>query len=709
MRKAQLLALPILAAVALIGLSACGGGGGSSTTPPPNPTPSSSGLNIYPPTASVPAGGEAIFIGYVPSNSTATVTWAVTGGATNGTITTNASGQGVYTAPTSVPSPAQVAITAASSGFSGTAVVTITSAQGVAVSPAVASVDAGSQTVFAASMNGAAANVTSWEVNGTQGGDGVHGTIDTNGNYTAPLTPPPGGSTVITAVVGATSGNSTVTVVYANASFNGAYAFSYTGDDGTGYLAVAGNLNANSISGTITGTEDLLDGNGITSGQSVNGTYSIGPDGRGPVTLSTGEVWQIALSSNQHALMVNFNSSATGSGTIDQQTTTTEPFVTPQQHYVFQLAGLDVNGNPVGIAGAFTSLGNGAIQSTGNVIDINDGGSAGSNTENSVDDTSLTGSFILSPGAPAPGALSLTSNEIGETLFDTTSGSLLFDFYIVSPSHAHLIETDGNAFLSGDVYLAPTPGNAGYVANLFGAGGYAFTMGGATSTGPYGAGGVLVSGGGSSTTSTSGSTTGGVFDNNAPGLHSQNDAAIKSGSYAVDATTGRVSLSSVTTSAGSFNLVGYVAAPDPTTPDVVPPVVLLDVDANVIASGTAYLQSGETTPSGSFALNLSGVGASGASNGAEQDILGALNISGTTISGTVDINNFEVNGESLGINVSSGSAIVSVDTNGRGTATIKGANGATFQLVYYDVDPNTVLLLDTDTSRVAVGILLKQF
>lgn len=616
-----------------------------------------------------------------------------------------------------MPSPAQVAVTATSGGFSATVVVSITTPQGITVSPAVAAAAAGTLTTFTAT--GASGTVT-WEVNGTAGGDGVNGTIDQNGNYTAPLTPPPGGSTVITAAAGGASGNATVTVVYSNASFNGTYAFSYSGDDGTGYLAVAGNFTATSASATITGVEDILDFNGLTSGQSVSGTFSIGPDGRGSVTLSpTQETWQIALSSSptgiasEHALLINFGSIATtgfgtGSGTIDQQTTTTPPL--EAGNYVFQLSGLDVNGGPTGVAGSFQSLGNGAITASGNVVDINDAGSAGSNTQNTTDDTSLTGSFIPSPGVPAAGTLTLTSTDIGEEFFDTTTGTLLFDFYIVSPNHIHLIETDGNAFLSGDVYTAPKPGNSGYTASLLAAGNYSFILGGATTNGAYGAGGVLISGGASSSTSTSGSITGGVFDNNAQNAQSQSDATIKSGGFTVDATTGRVTLSSIGTNqtSGTFDLVAYVTAQDPANPNLTPPVLLLETEANVIASGVAYLQSGAANPSGSFALNLTGVATAGDT---EQDELAALNITSTGISGTMDINNAEAinNGIQLGVNISSTSSIVSIDSNGRGTAVIKAADGAVFQLAYYAVDPNTVVVLDTDSTRVSTGTMLKQF
>jgi hypothetical protein len=153
-------------------------------------------------------------------------------------------------------------------------------------------------------------------------------------------------------------------------------------------------------------------------------------------------------------------------------------------------------------------------------------------------------------------------------------------------------------------------------------------------------------------------------------------------------------------------LVAYVTATDPANPNSPAPVLLLETDANVIASGTAYLQSGVATPAGNFALNLTGVATS---SGTEQDILGELGIAGTTVTGTIDINNFEVNGQQLGLNVLNSSTIVSTDTNGRGTAAFTAADGASFQVAYYVVDQNTVVMIETDNTRVMTGTLLKQF
>jgi hypothetical protein len=688
-KSAAFVAICVLGLMCLTGCSSSGnssstgGSGGSSG----GPTPSSSGLTIYPAAPSVSVGGEVAFTGYVPSQPNSTITWAVSG-SSNGTITSG----GVYTAPSSVPTPAQVAVTATSGNFSATAVVTVAAAQGVAVSPAAAAIAAGTQTTFTATMNGAPATGVTWEVNGTAGGDGVHGTINSSGVYSAPLSPPPGGSTVITAAAGGSSGTATATIVYSDASLSGNYSFSYTGDDGSGFLGIVGQFTANPNSGTISGTEDFLDAQkGPSTGQSISGTYSIGPDGRGSVDLSgtSGEVWQIALASNQHALLVNFNPGvATGSGTIDQQTSAT-PLAAGR--YVFQLSGLNGSGSTTGIAGAFTSFGNGTLSpaSSGNVIDINQAGSA------VTDDTSLTGQFTAT-------SLSLQSS----VLTSLTGGTAKFDFYVVNARHLRLIETDGKAFTVGDVFAAPAVPSGGYLSKLLASGSYAFTMGGATKS-PYAAGGVFVSDGGGTGTTTTGNITSGVFDNNNGGVHFQLNAALKASTFGVDSNTGRIT-SSFTTAASTLNWVGYVTSPtDPTQPNSVQ-VLMLEIDSNATASGLALLQSSTAQPSGTFGLNFTGQ-ATGNSAG-EQDVLAQLGINRTTLTGTLDINNFAAGKTQLGLNIqSSSSTIASPDGNGRGTMTIVAANGASFPVAYYAVDANTVLTIETDSQRVMIGVMLKQF
>ena len=77
-------------------------------------------------------------------------------------------------------------------------------------------------------------------------------------------------------------------------------------------------------------------------------------------------------------------------------------------------------------------------------------------------------------------------------------------------------------------------------------------------------------------------------------------------------------------------------------------------------------------------------------------------------SGTLDINTF---GTTSGADpITTGSALATVDSNGRGTATLTTSDPAsTFKLVYYVIDDNTALIFDQDTTPIATGIFLRQF
>ena len=49
-------------------------------------------------------------------------------------------------------------------------------------------------------------------------------------------------------------------------------------------------------------------------------------------------------------------------------------------------------------------------------------------------------------------------------------------------------------------------------------------------------------------------------------------------------------------------------------------------------------------------------------------------------------------------------------TTGRGTAVLEGENpDITYNVVYYLIDDNTALLFDSDTARVAIGSIERQF
>ena len=166
---------------------------------------------------------------------------------------------------------------------------------------------------------------------------------------------------------------------------------------------------------------------------------------------------------------------------------------------------------------------------------------------------------------------------------------------------------------------------------------------------------------------------------------------------------------SLTTSKGTVLFAAYTfVTPSNTGAELVEIDTNNGVDG---ASGTAYQRGGVSTVQGSFALNLQGVGSAKNQAAFEQDITGQLGLvnNSTTLTGTLDINN---GGPIPGVPVQSSSTLTAPAANGRGTAQVNASGSgvtAKFNLVYYQIDSNTELLLDADTNRVASGMLLRQF
>ncbi len=327
------------AAVAIFSLPGCGGGSGSTTV---------NSVTIDPTAITVPINTQTDFTAVVKLNNsststTTTITWEVNGTAggssTLGTIvpSTVDAEVGVYAAPAAVPSTGtstvgQVSITAVAQQntssttstqmvTSNTATVTIGVGAGLSVTPTTAIVPAGAGHQFSALLNNAADPAATWTVTSSGGGDA--GTINSSGLYTAPLSPPPGNSVTVTATDGASTATATLTVVYSDHSLNGPYAFSYKGNDASGFLGVAGSFVADGSGHIVSGLEDFDSFiTGVSTQVTFTGTYQVGTDGRGTATLSTGQgtaTLQFAINSNQHARVIRFDSNATGGGTIDQQ------------------------------------------------------------------------------------------------------------------------------------------------------------------------------------------------------------------------------------------------------------------------------------------------------------------------------------------------------------------------------------------------------
>jgi hypothetical protein len=492
-KRIQFLTVLVSAVVGILTLSGCSSGGGGGNHPTIND------LVVVPGSSSVPVNQTAQFSAFL-NGAVTSATWSASAGTIDNT--------GLFTAPTA---PASVTITATSGSNTGTTTVTVGAAQTLVVNPAALTIPAGGLQSFTATPS---AGVV-WTVNGVAFGDCItapigtvtqcHGVIDGNGNYTAPLSPPTGGSVTIGAAGGGNSGTSTATILYSSASLTtttvgtGQYAVAFTGIDFTaGFpVDVAGSVvtsgSASSSSGTITGGEMDLNApvaspNGVAVQVPVTGgSFTVGAlDGRTSIllTLASNSVapsftLQATLGTNQHSLLIDFDTSDTGSGTLDAQNPTA--FAAPLNgRFAYSYFGLDTNLNPVTVAGTFLA--------SNNSIPVNNPNSPVNAQDlayvplNSNIFTVVTNDLTVS-------GLYTTPDSFGRgtiTMNSTPLSTLNFAYYMIDQTHLKLVEIDPSEtyVLFGEAYSSPlntTPLN----------GGIALTFGGAANNAPYAGGGFL--------------------------------------------------------------------------------------------------------------------------------------------------------------------------------------------------------------------------
>jgi hypothetical protein len=183
-------------------LASCGGGPGTITSPPPPPPPSI-GVAVTPASGAVLLGNSLTLTATVTNATNTSVNWSVNGvpggSASSGTI----SSAGVYTAPGDLPAPAIVQVTATSqadSTKSATAQLTVTSDITIALAPPNASVELGATQAFHPTISGAGHPDTAvrWSLSGSAC-PGACGSVDLNGNYTAPTILPSTATATLTA------------------------------------------------------------------------------------------------------------------------------------------------------------------------------------------------------------------------------------------------------------------------------------------------------------------------------------------------------------------------------------------------------------------------------------------------------------------------------------------------------------------------------
>ncbi len=462
------------------------------------------------------------------------------------------------------------------------------------------------------------------------------------GNHINPTPPPSGGFTP--------------------SDLNGTYVFSTSGADASGnFLSMVGTFAANGSGGITAGTVDMTDPAFSPAAIKVaitGGNYILTTDGRGQATLSahtpfaSSIVVDFVLASSSHGAITEFDSSGTGSGTLDLQSSVSQAELVGS--YAFSLSGIDTSGSPLATVGSVT------LDSSGNVsAGIQDFNDANSFSSQSVASGSVT--------AGAPGTATLATNG--------AFGVLSFDVYPVDKAHLKFIEVSGGLFLSGDAFSqqgasVPTTPTT-----------FAFVMSGAVvSTGaPLALGGLMPIDGVSA-------ITGGTVDVNDNGTAVLGQTF--NGSYAAPGSGGRT-VFTVSGFSVATQFVGY-----PTTSGG---LQMLESDGTGFLGGIALAQSSPVPslqPSQGYGMNLS---AANLSAGVEEDDIAEFTTTSSGFSGQIDINDLgasQVSGQPY-----SGTYTLDSPATGRGEITQSNYNSG----VFYAVDSSTLLFLDAGDNIGLVG------
>ena len=682
--------------VLVIMITGCGGSGSS-----PNPPAVSVALSPQPPSST--DTGSTINLTAVVSNDSANagVKWAVTcGSAQCGSLSAASTGSGVatkFTAPATAPKPANVTVTATSvadSTQSASASITISTPSApitVTLNSPPASLAASASAALTATVANDSANAgVTWSVTcGSAQCGSFSPTTTPSGTattYTAPAaSPSPAAVTVTATSVSDTtkSASASVTITAPPPVLaDGNYVYHVAGEDPSSNYFLAGAFTVQN--GVIAGGEqDMTDTNIIAQDNLVASGSSLSlVNGNIQIVLNTGdkaigvngiETFHGTVVSNARVLISEFDTFATATGAIDQQTST----AAPAGGYAFNLGGLDgtvalnnlVIGGILNVSGASISVGN-------SVFDYNDGGTIGQAQ------TFSSGTV----GAPDP---------FGRVVFTLTpsvsSGVPSFSVagYIVGTNQIQLVET--NDILGGDLGgTALGQGSNTGQFNLAGVAGgsYAFEAIGQDNTIAGGSNIVQMAGGFG--LNANGTVSGNIALND---LYFHFGSQITGGTYTVDP-TGRVTLTATISSNQisnnpTFTFQLYL--------DGNGNALELGVDGLQITSGLSYLQQASSADfEGNYALNVYGF--SGINQEPAWSAVGPVTVASDAFSGYTDYS--LQNASNSASAVTPGVPLSGSENSSTGVLTLTGLNAQSAQAPsgfgYYPIDDRRVIAIELD-------------
>jgi hypothetical protein len=166
-----------------------------------------------------PGNRQQQFTAQVSGSANTTVTWRVSGAGCGGSSCGVITAAGLYTAPTSIPIPNIVTVTATSNADptkSASAQVTLITGLEISISPTSKQLVTGTQQQFTATVTGSNSFGVNWSISGDGCSGSACGTIDGTGLYTAPAAVPNPPTVTVTATAQADatkSASATVTVL----------------------------------------------------------------------------------------------------------------------------------------------------------------------------------------------------------------------------------------------------------------------------------------------------------------------------------------------------------------------------------------------------------------------------------------------------------------------------------------------------------------
>ena len=275
-------------------------------------------------------------------------------------------------------------------------------------------------------------------------------------------------STAFTAngTAGAYTVTATVTGVSTPANFNLTntavvtstnYSFYLTGmeliNSGPNFYAVAGSVTIDSNGKVLAGEQDYNNAFTVTSTDAITGgTLTVDPTtGQGTLTLITGntsvgasgtETLGVQFANTNHALIVQFDGTATSSGSMDLQTLSGSL----SGPYAFTVSGVDSSYLPLVAGGVFSISGT----SMNGLVDVDDAGSV-----------TLGTAFSGTISAP---------DSFGRGTITNTGIALTLNYYIVGPKAIRIIDMDLNDSFVGSAFSqgAGAFSNASLGASVFG-------------------------------------------------------------------------------------------------------------------------------------------------------------------------------------------------------------------------------------------------